>query len=174
MNKLLIGDCHLLVPSLKTKIDHIITDPVYDNQPSISLLRQWCPDGNIIVFCDPFKRPDATPDEILFWIKTPSTKNTVKRCSRFVEEICVYRGKKAAFNFLHWSIMTGIFTDTIIEKNDHPWQKPLSLMEKLISIYSNKQESILDPFAGSGATLKAAKRAGRNCIGIEIDRKYKQ
>jgi DNA modification methylase len=168
---IITGDSLQIVPKLIADgylFDHIITDPVYDNQPPISLLRSWCPTGNILVFCSPLQRPDTPPDEILFWIKTPSTKNTVKRCSCFVEEICVYRGKNAAFNHLHWSVMTGVFTDTIIVKNSHPWQKPTSLMEKLVMIYSNPGRTILDPYAGSGTTITAADRCGRVGIGIEI------
>lgn len=154
--------------------NHVITDPVYEAQPDVAFFRKHCPNGNIIFFCDPLKRPNADPDEILFWIKTPSTKNTVKRCSRFVEEIMVYRGEDAPFNGkdLHWSILTGVFTDTIIAPNDHPWQKPVSLMEKLIRIYTNPGDTILDPYAGSGATLKAAELCGRTALGTDIDPKW--
>jgi DNA modification methylase len=152
--------------------DHIISDPPYDAQPDVDFLRKHC-SGNIILFCDPLKRPNAQPDEILYWIKSPSTKNTTKRCSRFVEEIMVYRGKNAPFNNdLHWSVYTGVFTDTLIAPNGHPWQKPISLMEKLIRIYSNPGETVLDPYAGSGATLKAAEICGRMALGCDIDEQW--
>lgn len=150
---------------------HIISDPPYDALPDVNELRKYCA-GNIILFCDPAKRPAVAADEILFWIKTPSTKNNIKRCSRFVEEIMVYRGGNT-FNCLHWSIMTGVFTDTIMEHNDHPWQKPVSLMEKLIRIYTNPDDVILDPYAGSGSTLRAAERCGRRAIGCDIDPKWR-
>lgn len=147
--------------------DAIITDPEYDNQPDVrELLRRSR--GNVILFCDPLKRP-GTPDEILYWIKTPSTKNTSKRCSRFVEEIHIYR-KGSVFNPIHWSCMTGVFTDTLCEPTIHPWQKPLSLMQKLIYIYTNPGDNIVDPFAGSGTTLLAAKLCGRNALGFEKDK----
>jgi len=153
--------------------DHLISDPPYDAMPDVATLRKYCPNGNIILFCDPLKRPNAQPDEILYWIKSPSTKNTTKRCSRFVEEIMVYRGKTAPFNNdLHWSVYTGVFTDTLIVPNGHPWQKPVSLMEKLIRIYTNPGEVVLDPYAGSGATLKAAEASGRVALGTDIDVKW--
>lgn len=54
----------------------------------------------------------------------------------------------------------------------HPSTKPLSLMRDLVFLFSDPNETILDPFLGSGTTLVAAKSLGRNGIGIEIDEKY--
>ncbi len=54
----------------------------------------------------------------------------------------------------------------------HPTQKNLSLMEWLIKIHTNKNDTILDPFAGSGTTLMACKSLGRNYIGIELSKDY--
>jgi len=51
----------------------------------------------------------------------------------------------------------------------HTTQKPLRLMEALIADFTDENESILDPFAGSGTTLLAARRLGRNAIGWERD-----
>jgi len=52
----------------------------------------------------------------------------------------------------------------------HPTQKPVSLIKKLIA--ANEGEIVLDPFMGSGTTLRAAKDLGRKAIGIEIEEKY--
>jgi len=54
----------------------------------------------------------------------------------------------------------------------HPCPKPLELMCKLIKQFTDPEESILDPFMGSGTTLRAAKDLGRKAIGIEIEEKY--
>jgi site-specific DNA-methyltransferase (adenine-specific) len=54
----------------------------------------------------------------------------------------------------------------------HMTQKPLSLMLELVTLFSNPNETILDPFAGSGTTLLAAKNLGRKAIGIEMSPKY--
>jgi len=54
----------------------------------------------------------------------------------------------------------------------HPTQKPLRLFSELITQFSNEGETILDPFMGSGTTLRAAKDLGRKAIGIEIEEKY--
>lgn len=51
----------------------------------------------------------------------------------------------------------------------HPTQKPLSLINYLLQVGG---ETILDPFMGSGTTLRAAKDLGRKAIGIEIEEKY--
>jgi site-specific DNA-methyltransferase (adenine-specific) len=54
----------------------------------------------------------------------------------------------------------------------HPTQKPISILLPLVETYSAPQETVLDPFAGSGSTLMAAKSLGRSYIGIELDAKY--
>ena len=61
------------------------------------------------------------------------------------------------------------------EKEDHglhETQKPLRLMECLISLVTQEGAIILDPFAGSGTTCLAAKKLNRHYIGLEIDNNY--
>jgi len=65
---------------------------------------------------------------------------------------------------IHWSDCTG--------NKLHPTQKPVSVLLPLIETYSAAQETVLDPFAGSGSSLMAAKLLGRSYIGIELDAKY--
>lgn len=54
----------------------------------------------------------------------------------------------------------------------HTTQKPGPLCDELVALFSDVGETILDPFAGSGAILAAAARAGRRPLGFEIDRRY--
>jgi len=60
------------------------------------------------------------------------------------------------------------------ELRSHPTQKPLEVMTWCI-LYADKSatnETILDPFMGSGTTLVAARNLGRKAIGIEREEKY--
>ena len=54
----------------------------------------------------------------------------------------------------------------------HPCQKPLDVMLWLVESVTEEGDVILDPFAGSGTTLLAAKLRGRKAIGIELDEQY--
>ena len=55
---------------------------------------------------------------------------------------------------------------------DHPTQKPVALMRSIIERYTEPGDTVLDPYAGSGTTLRAALDCGRKAIGIEIDPHY--
>jgi site-specific DNA-methyltransferase (adenine-specific) len=54
----------------------------------------------------------------------------------------------------------------------HPTQKPVTALMPLVESFSRCGDTVLDPFAGSGSSLLAAKTLGRNYIGIELDAKY--
>lgn len=54
----------------------------------------------------------------------------------------------------------------------HPTEKPTGILEYIIKKSTNENDFILDPFAGSCSTLKAANNLNRNSIGIEIEEKY--
>ena len=58
------------------------------------------------------------------------------------------------------------------EYEDHPTQKPIALLERIITASSNPGDLILDPFSGTFTTSFVAKQLGRRSIGIEIDEKY--
>jgi DNA modification methylase len=147
--------------------DHVITDFVYGMIfPFDDLLR--ITKGNIITFCSDIDYP-FKPTERAYWIKTPSTKNYTKHIGRFVEHIFIYR-QNAIFNCLHWSQMTGVYTDLVDNAEGHQWRKPLSLVERLVRIYTNPEDRILDPFCGSGTMLEASERWGRDSIGIDNDK----
>ena len=54
----------------------------------------------------------------------------------------------------------------------HPTQKPDEVLQKLIQAFCPEGGLVLDPFAGSGSTLEAARSVGREWQGIEIDAGY--
>lgn len=55
----------------------------------------------------------------------------------------------------------------------HPTVYPLAMIVRIIKMASDKGDMVLDPFSGTGTTLVAARILGRNGIGFELDRKYK-
>jgi len=57
-------------------------------------------------------------------------------------------------------------------KTSHPTEKPETLLERIILIGSKEEDTVLDPFMGSGTTGVVAKQLNRNFIGIEIDNTY--
>jgi DNA modification methylase len=58
------------------------------------------------------------------------------------------------------------------QRHGHPTQKPVSLMRWCIAQSRLQEGTILDPYAGSGTTLVAAKKSGMRAIGIEIEERY--
>ncbi len=60
----------------------------------------------------------------------------------------------------------------IRDKTLHPAAFPISLARRAIDLFTHKGELVLDPFAGSGTTLLAARDAGRNALGFDLQKKY--
>ena len=58
------------------------------------------------------------------------------------------------------------------ERNGHPTQKPLQLMERCVTIWTNEEETVLDFTMGSGTTGEACVNLNRNFIGIECDKQW--
>lgn len=56
----------------------------------------------------------------------------------------------------------------------HPTIYPLSMIVRIVKMATNPGDTVLDPFAGSGTSLVAAKIMGRNGIGFELDEKYRE
>ena len=58
------------------------------------------------------------------------------------------------------------------ERNGHPTQKPLQLMERCVTIWTNEGDTVLDFTMGSGTTGEACVNLGRNFIGIEQEKQW--
>jgi site-specific DNA-methyltransferase (adenine-specific) len=71
---------------------------------------------------------------------------------------------KMVFNCMDWEREN-------IEKI-HPTQKPIKLLRKLIELFTDKDEVVIDPVAGSGSTLIAALKSGRKAYGFEIKKNF--
>lgn len=54
----------------------------------------------------------------------------------------------------------------------HPAQKPVALLKKLIELFTDEGDVVIDPCCGSGSTIRAAKELGREAYGFEIDKNF--
>ncbi len=80
----------------------------------------------------------------------------------------VYRQylRKGTYPVDYWFI--DVINQNAKERVGYPTQKPLALLERIISASSNEGDTILDPFCGCATTCVAAERLGRKWIGIDI------
>jgi len=87
------------------------------------------------------------------------------------ELILVLEKGKPAYNLKNFS---DVQTCNHINHNkeNHPHEKPIDLIERMIEHSSKKKDLILDPFCGSGSVCVACKKSNRNFIGVEIEGKY--
>lgn len=54
----------------------------------------------------------------------------------------------------------------------HPTQKPIKILKKLIEIFTDVGDTVIDPCAGSGTTIRAAAELGRNAYGFEVEKSF--
>ena len=114
----------------------------------------------------------------LFFIKNYSPQ-VLKANMRIVgateHAVVLYRDKlpkfnnngKMVYNWMEWPKSDSA-------PNIHPTQKPLPLLKRLIRLFTDEWEVVVDPVAGSGATLRAAAETNRNSYGFEVDRDFYQ
>ncbi len=57
-------------------------------------------------------------------------------------------------------------------RQNHPTQKPEGLIERMVLASSNEGDSVLDPFSGSGTTLRVCQQLNRKAIGFEMNTEY--
>ena len=72
---------------------------------------------------------------------------------------------KMIFNWFEWE------KDTKISKI-HPTQKPIKVLQKLIKLFTDEGDVVIDPVCGSGSTLLASKILNRNSYGFEVDKQF--
>lgn len=118
----------------------------------------------------------------LFFIKNYSAqvlKANMKIVGATEHAVVLYRNKLPKFNNGKTDTEKGKMIFNWMEwKRDgkeipkiHPTQKPIKLLKKLITIFTDEGDVVIDPVAGSGSTLRACKELNRHCYGFEIDRK---
>jgi len=114
----------------------------------------------------------------LFFIKNYSSqvlKSNMKIVGATEHAVVLYRDKlpkfnnngKMIFNWMEWK------RDSRKEYPKlHPTQKPISILKRLIEIFTDEGDVIIDPVAGSASSLRAAAELRRNSYGFEIDKKF--
>jgi site-specific DNA-methyltransferase (adenine-specific) len=136
-------------------------------------------------------------NNVIVWKKTNAMPNMTKRVFTHSTEFVVWavKGKKWIFNYEDlkklnpekqkdgsfkqmrdvWSLPLVQGKERLRGKNGralHPTQKPEEMLKRIIIASSNKGDTVLDPFLGSGTTAVIAKKLRRNWIGIEKSKKY--
>ena len=194
--KLYLGDCLDVLPHVRA--DCVVTDPSYAipaahyvgkrgeatprrNLAELSIVEHWfrsvceyLPDGAAYVFCDGQSYP------IFF----RSCYNRWKHVRPIVwDKMVSYNGYtwRHQHELIAWCESAGCDRiptgdgDIIrcravpVDVRSHPAEKPVELIEKLLA---KTKGVVLDPFMGSGPTIEAAIRLGRNAVGIELDERY--
>lgn len=111
---------------------------------------------------------------LLVFIKNYSAqvlKANMRICGATEYALLLYRDKlpkfnnngKMVFNWFYWEKDNSKAYPKI-----HPNQKPVAVLKKLIEIFTDQGDVVIDPCAGSGTTLRAAKELGRESYGFEI------
>lgn len=191
---IILGDCRDILPQLESgSIDLVLTDPPYganyisnyyrkgnpwgaiagDDQLPVDVIKTCISFACVGVIC--FLRWDVLhqlpkPKSCIVWIKNNWTAGDLKHAyARQWEMVAFWAGP------LHsWGM--GRPRDVIEYKRVpptsllHPTEKPIGLLQELIR--HHQCETVLDPFMGSGTTLRAAKDLGHHAIGIEIEERY--
>lgn len=138
---------------------------VFDIASSVAPLMLWTPGIRNI-----WKYPKS--DWVLAWLKPGATGRSDLGGFNTWEPVLMY-GKRVIWqdSFLATpGALTGK-TELNLTKG-HPCPKPKYLMTQLIEQMTEPGELVVDPFMGSGTTLRAAKDLSRNAIGIELDERY--
>lgn len=142
---------------------------------------------NMYVFCSKLQIPyylnwalkNKLQYDVLFWYKNTNRMISTKFYASNVEYIiriydngcslkCILNDEGKAKSELYQKI----FSYDTPKNKIHEAQKPIELLERIILLSSNKNDTVLDYFMGSGSTGVACINTGRNFIGIELDENY--
>lgn len=185
------GDCREVLPTLP-KVDFVLTDPPYgigynrEEEPQSKHVfshrgqvasvvgdneafdpSPWVRGPFILWGANNYA--SRLPDSLIWLCWDKVTRNgldlRIGECE-FAATNCV--GRTRVFRYL-WS---GGYREGEHGVFVHPTQKPVALMTWCLSLPGVPSGIVLDPYCGSGPTLRAAKDLGRKAIGIEIEERY--
>ena len=191
------GDCREIVPTLG-RIDLLLTDPPYllpvmkgagcfggrasltgtqgftDMGFDSTMLEQF---DNWFCFCskhnlvDVISRTGSGKWALIHWCK-PNPVPTCNNTYLSDVEYCVHRFSKGRL-FGEMKDKSLFMVHPCGNKETlHPNEKPLALVKKCVVLGAKQGDTILDPFAGSCTTGRAAKDLGRKCVCIEREERY--
>ena len=152
----------------------LIKEPKERNKAPAMII--FCAFDQMQMLIDTGKRYGFNHGYPLFFIKNYSPqvlKANMKIVGATEHAVVLYRDKlpkfnnngKMIFNWMEWP------RDNVTPKI-HPTQKPVPLLKKMIEIFTDAGDVVIDPVAGSGTTLLAAEQLGRKSFGFEITRKF--
>lgn len=189
--KIINANCLDVLPTFgNEEFDLILTDPPYkvglyepgkDQFSSNPRYERWCVQllremkrvAKCVVFTpgrDNLKMwlELEEPQEIMVWVlRNGMTRNHIGGYLHW-EPILVYKKPKKR-------VFSDVFIAPISNQPnifEFPAPKPLKLFEELILAFTDESDKVLDPFLGSGTTLIACKKKGRDGVGIEINPEY--
>lgn len=106
------------------------------------------------------------------WVKTTYAPQVLADRPSSAWEAIVYLHKAGQISSWNGGGKHGNYVGNIAKPNGHPTAKPVELINFFVEMFTNHGDSILDPFAGSGTTLLAARTLGRKAVGYEMSEKY--
>lgn len=180
------GDCREILPTIPG-VDLVLTDPPYGVGFGYESY-----DDNLTAW-------RGLMDFLIPWIRSRAVMGILPACQIGQLDwiyanhkpdwlICWYKGSpghRSYIGFNDWEPLLvygkpkGLSMHDYIQvrpesprPNGHPCPKPLEWAARLIARTTQGSSLVLDPFAGSGTTLKAAKNLGRMAIGVELSERY--
>lgn len=137
-------------------------------------------DAHIYIFGNPYMMAELKPvfekhfvlKNILIWDRGVIGMGDLNTYGRSYD--VVYFGY-----YKTWKALNGTRDRDVLQFNrkapgemTHPTEKPVDILEYLVKKSTNEGDYVLDPFAGSCSTLRAARNVGRNAYGFEMEQKY--
>ena len=193
------ADCREVLPTLEP-VDLVLTDPPYNAinratgglrsldkgtadsaevdipwlmgefvRLSTNSLYVWCSEEQFTYWIEQAKAHGLTIRKCVWWKTNPSPMNGDKMWLS-AAELCVYARHPLAYHAAFCK--PPVWHGPTEFSEDHPTPKPIWLMHTLVEASCPEGGTVLDPFIGSGTTLRAAKDLGRKAIGIEIEERY--
>jgi site-specific DNA-methyltransferase (adenine-specific) len=114
------------------------------------------------------------------WANSKWTSNSLKAVHEF-EDLYIFwkpgqqvidRNKLQPWEWKEWGSRGIWYIESVRANDDHEAKFPLKLAERVVRLYSEEGQTVLDPFVGSGTTAVAAAKWGRDYVGFEKEPKY--